>query len=187
MEQVDTLEKLDEREKYWIEFYKSNQEEFGYNLTSGGAGTHSHIISNEVREKIRQAKLGNTIWLDRHHTEESKKKISEARKGKDNHQLGRKRSEESKQKMRLAKLGKKLSEEHKKNIGIASGLRKHTEETKKKIGLSQKGRIVTEEERLKRIGNKSRTGKPHSPETIQKMKDVWLRRKQQLELCVTKE
>lgn len=31
-------EKLNEREKYWIEFFNSNNQEFGYNLTEGGAG-----------------------------------------------------------------------------------------------------------------------------------------------------
>ena len=32
------LEELDNREKYWIEYYQSNIEEKGYNLTIGGSG-----------------------------------------------------------------------------------------------------------------------------------------------------
>lgn len=27
-----------EREKYWIAFYKTNQKEFGYNISEGGDG-----------------------------------------------------------------------------------------------------------------------------------------------------
>lgn len=30
--------KLQERERYWIQYYKSNQKKFGYNITSGGDG-----------------------------------------------------------------------------------------------------------------------------------------------------
>lgn len=40
IEQVDEAdgETLKEREKYWINYYKSNIHEFGYNLTNGGDG-----------------------------------------------------------------------------------------------------------------------------------------------------
>lgn len=40
---IETIEKVDvnslsDREKYWIEFFKSNNKEIGYNLTKGGDG-----------------------------------------------------------------------------------------------------------------------------------------------------
>ena len=40
IEQIDEAdgETLKEREKYWIDYYKSNIHEFGYNLTNGGDG-----------------------------------------------------------------------------------------------------------------------------------------------------
>ena len=46
---------LDEREQYWIEYYKSNQKEYGYNLSDGG---HSPYIkglkkNSNITEKKR--------------------------------------------------------------------------------------------------------------------------------------
>ena len=178
IEECYTTEELDYLEKYYIKMLHSNNETFGYNLTDGGAGTHSHKVSDEAREKMRQAKLGNKIWVGRKHSEETKEKIRLSKVGKPNNQLGRKRSEESKQKMRLAKLNKKLSLEHIENIRRASSKRIHTEETKKKMSEQRKGIAMPEEQKQKHIGNKSRTGMPHSPETIQKMKDAWKRRKE---------
>ena len=180
IEECDTVEELDCLEKYYIEILHSNDEQFGYNKTIGGAGTHGHKCTEAQKQQLSEQMKGNKIWVGRKHSEESKKKISASRQGKSNNQLGLKRSEASKQKMRDAKLGKKLSEEHKKNIGIASSLRTHTKETKAKMSALQKGIPKSLEQRVKLIGNKSRTGMPHSPETIQKMKDSWARRKAKL-------
>ena len=77
----------------------------------------------------------------RKHSEETKKKISEARKGK-------KLSEETREKLRQFNTGKKLSEEHKENISkrlkgdprMASNLGKHlSEETKEKMRVANMG------------------------------------------------
>jgi hypothetical protein len=38
---------LDEREIYWIAYYKSNNSEFGYNLTKGGNCTTKENIFDE--------------------------------------------------------------------------------------------------------------------------------------------
>ena len=54
--------KLDEREIYWIAFYKSNNKKYGYNMTAGGGG-------------------GDT-WTNNPHKEETSKKLSQAQKGK---------------------------------------------------------------------------------------------------------
>lgn len=53
---------LDEREIYWIAFYKSNNKNYGYNMTEGGGG-------------------GNT-WSKNPHKEDTSRKISEHNKGK---------------------------------------------------------------------------------------------------------
>jgi len=61
-EQIDTAEnqyELDQKEKYWIDFYKSNNPTYGYNLTTGG------IVYNP--------------------TEETKQKISVSMRGENNH------------------------------------------------------------------------------------------------------
>ena len=38
------IEKLDEREKYWIAFYKSTQDQFGYNISDGGETSQNFVI-----------------------------------------------------------------------------------------------------------------------------------------------
>ena len=62
------------------------------NKTNGGEGTRCIVRTPEHIEKLRQANLG------RKHTEEAKKKVSEAKKGNKNWD-GRKHSEESKKKI----------------------------------------------------------------------------------------
>lgn len=85
-------EKLDEREEYWIEKMESFGDK-GYNLTKGGNGNKGRIWSAEQREAQSKRIKGR-------HTgpcsEETKKKISLANKGKG---LGTHRSEEVKRKI----------------------------------------------------------------------------------------
>ena len=38
-----------EREKYWISFYKSNQREYGYNISEGGDGASSGSHNHEAK------------------------------------------------------------------------------------------------------------------------------------------
>ena len=74
----------------------------------------------------------------KHHSEESKKKMSEAKKekyiGKDNPFYGKHHSEESKKKISDAKKGKPKSEETRNKMSDAHKGKYHSEETKKKIG-----------------------------------------------------
>ena len=65
-------------------------------------------------------------------SEETKKKISEARSGWIP-------TEKTRQRMSESHIGKKLSEEHKRKIGEKSKGRKHTEEAKRKISEAHKG------------------------------------------------
>lgn len=60
---IDTAEiqeELDQKEIYWIKFYKSNKEEFGYNLDSGGKS--GGIKSDSTRQKISKKTKEN--WED---------------------------------------------------------------------------------------------------------------------------
>ena len=41
---------LDTKEKCWIRYYKSDFEEYGYNITAGGSGK---IINNETRKRLK--------------------------------------------------------------------------------------------------------------------------------------
>ncbi len=76
---------------------------------------------NKGLPKEQQPAFGNSNMLDKNHTDETKKKISEARKG-------RKHTEETKRKIAEAHIGNKH------RLGC-----KHTDETKRKISESHIG------------------------------------------------
>ena len=77
-------------------------------------------------------------WIGKHHTKETKIKMSEARKGK-------KLPKETKKKMSLARKGFKMSDESKKKIGKSKKGntywkgKKHTKETKKILSAIKQG------------------------------------------------
>jgi len=107
-------------------------------------------------------------------TEEYKRKLSEAHKGK-------KASEETRRKMSEAHKGKKFSEEHLKNLREASKRRKERGDTffsieaRKKSVEAHKGKKLSEEH-LKNLREaskrrKERDGYIHSPETRKKMSE----------------
>ncbi len=143
-EVIETIENkniLGEKEKYWIKFFKSNEKEFGYNLTGGGEG---FTQTKETKLKLRLANLGKKL------SPETKLKMSLSRKGRIVSQetrdkirkssVGRKSSSEAIEKNRIYHLGRKQSKETiekrvLKNIG-----KKRTLETKQKIGAANKGR-----------------------------------------------
>ena len=120
---------VDEREKYWIAYFDCVKN--GYNSNDGG---HHYIPSEETKEKIRQANLGEkNPNYSKPRSEETKEKIRLSN-------LGQKRSLEAIEHNRQAQLGKKLSEEHKQHI--SEGLKGHIipEEVKEKIKNSQPSR-----------------------------------------------
>ena len=66
-----TQEEASQKERELIKKYNSINENFGYNMTSGGEKHYN--FTNEVKEKLRQQKLGenNPQWGN-HKTEEQK-------------------------------------------------------------------------------------------------------------------
>lgn len=105
-----------EKEKYYIHLFNSNDKIFGYNLTSGGDGTSDviftkkriqkiiasnkkRIITDETKEKIRKARIGTKV------SQETRKKMSENRKGKNNPFYGKHLNDEAKKKMSIANSG----------------------------------------------------------------------------------
>lgn len=96
-------------EKELIKKHKSNDKRYGYNLTDGGDGTlgrrftedqkralsekhKGKIISEEQRQKLREANL------DKHHSDETKAKMSLVHRG-NKYNLGRKLTDEQKRKI----------------------------------------------------------------------------------------
>lgn len=101
-------------------------------------------LSEETKRKISEANKGKNrsgrVW-----SEESKRKLSETTKGRP----GRIWSDESKQKMSIAHTGKILTEEHKRNISESNMGREVTEETKQKISEANTCRTSSEETKRK--------------------------------------
>lgn len=93
-----TKEQAEQKEIELIAEYKSNQRDYGYNITNGGECIGKH--SEETKKKMSSSKKGEkSVWYGKHHTNETKEKIRKAR-------LGHPRSEETR---------KKISETHKGN------------------------------------------------------------------------
>lgn len=67
-----------------IKIHRSNEREFGYNLTEGGDGTTGYCPSEETRRKMSAIHKGNKYCLGVKHTEEWKRQISEREKGANN-------------------------------------------------------------------------------------------------------
>lgn len=96
------------KEQKLIKQFNSMNREYGYNSTSGG---EIFYMNEETRKKLSQAMMGNKNGLGHPCSEEKKKKISEAQKGR------------------------KLTEEHKRKLSIAASERHVpcSEEKKKKL------------------------------------------------------
>lgn len=60
IEEVDNLEKINEREKYWIEYYNTFNKEKGYNLTVGGDGG---ITCEDPRANFGNISTEEVIYL----------------------------------------------------------------------------------------------------------------------------
>jgi len=76
---ADSEEELNQKEKHWIAHYDSTNPEKGYNGTEGGIKT---VYSLEARRNIGEAKKGQIPWnKDKHLSSETRKKISEAKRG----------------------------------------------------------------------------------------------------------
>ena len=124
---------LDIQEINYIKEYNSTNQEYGYNIESGGS--LNKIVSEETKRKISEANKGRIV------SEETRRKMSEAQKG----HKGIKHSEETKRKISESSKGIKHSEEHKRKIGESNKGKIFSEEHKRKIAKSNaKSIIVTE-------------------------------------------
>ena len=177
IEEVQKQEHLISYEQVYLEYYKSYEGDKGYNICKVAGSPLGLRHSEETKRKMSEAK--------RKQSEETKKKISEAHNGK-------KLSEETKQKLREVNTGKKLSEETKRKIGeaskkmseetkrkiseICSG-KKRSEETKRKISEAHTGRKLTEEHRNKLSEAKKNISEQTRRKIGEASKGRWLGRK----------
>ena len=150
IEEVDTAGRAYELEQYYIKEYNTKVP-YGYNLTDGGDGIFGWEVTEEYRqecsERVKQLHKEKKVGMyGKNHSDETKRKMSVASKGKSKPWLiGRKLSPESIEKLRQINLGRVLSDE-----------------TRKKI--SENHHDVNGE-------NNPMYGKKHSPETIEKLKE----------------
>lgn len=105
---------LNDKEIYWIEHLDTYKH--GYNMTLGGEGVRFFGEENgmfgrhhteESKQKMSRNHKGTTSWLKgKHAPEETKRKISETLKGKPSWNKGKPWSEETKRKMSESRKGK---------------------------------------------------------------------------------
>ena len=142
-----------------------------HNLTDGGDGASGAIKSEKTRKKLSEANKGkNNPNYGKSLSEETRRKMSEARKGENHPNYGKSLSEETRRKMSEAHKGKTHSEEHKRKNSEAHKGKTHSEETKKKLSEANIGKTLSEEH--KRKMSEVQKGKIRSEEHKRKMSDV---------------
>lgn len=74
---------LKNKEQYYIDFYESYKDEFGYNEYPNSQSPLGYKYSDEYRKKLSESRLGeNNSFYGKKHTVNSKLKISESHIGK---------------------------------------------------------------------------------------------------------
>lgn len=144
IESLVVVQSEQEMDKYEIGLIRAldTRRPNGYNLTDGGGGTLGHAVSKETREKISSALKIRALSTP-------------------SHNLGLKRSEETKRKLSESHLGKSPSEEsQRKRLETC-----RSEEHRRKMSLAK-------------MGNKNRLGAVLSPETKKKISESLRKRHQ---------
>ncbi len=139
-------------EQHFIWKYQANNPKFGYNMTIGGEGVNGYHLTPTQIETRRRNSTG------RHHTEDTKRKLSEIAKNRhytdeQKRIISQKLSKAHKGKPANNK-GKKMSKEFcqqvsKRMKGTAHHTQSHSDETKRKISEHSKGKIVSQDTREK--------------------------------------
>ena len=139
-------ENLDEEMAFLVEMEKIDQlNRIGVslvNITNGGGGIAGLVHSDEAKKKISDASKGNKHNLGRKQTDEHKKKISDALKGKQ-------KSAEHTMKSVLARRGKKRTPEQIQRMKENRKPCVVTDETRAKLSRILKGKVRTKETKAK--------------------------------------
>ena len=76
-------EEADFQEMFYIYAYRTNEPEFGYNLTDGGGGSVGYKHTEEAKKNMSMHRSGELHCnYGKHLSDETKKKMSESMKGK---------------------------------------------------------------------------------------------------------
>lgn len=126
-------ENLNYWEKFYIRYYCSNNNDYGYNLTNGGDGTSGLKHSDEWKEK--QAIIQKEVQLKYWASEEGKNKA----KHHSDVMKGRKHTQEWKDKQSKRLKGHSCSEETREKLRKGNLGRKHTDITRKHMSEAHMG------------------------------------------------
>ena len=146
---------------------KYGEDNFKFNILFYAEKEHIHMFEQMALDKLspkyNMSESANAPMLGRHHSMESRKKISEAAKGQVPWISGKHHSKDAIQKIKEAVTGNKNM------LG-----KHHTDETKRKISTAKKGIALSEEHKQKlSAANKGEKnymyGKHHTKETILKI------------------
>lgn len=162
-------ENILEKEIYWISKLNTISPN-GYNLTGGGDGGNTYELLSE-QEKLEFRKKSSENNKGRKRTQETKDKISESNNGVTRNK-GILKSNDHKEKLSNAwekrKIEYPVSNETKEKHRQNQLGKNHSNETKEKIGIANSNRIWKEESKEKI--SKANKGSKRSKETIEKMK-----------------
>lgn len=117
-----------ERETHWILYYRSNQYEFGYNMTAGGEGCVDRELKEESIEKLRVSVTKHRNTLNQDERNNLTKRANAAKRGS-------KESEKSralKREAQKARFGR-MSEEQKKQHTLKTRLAMSEEAKKRQV------------------------------------------------------
>jgi hypothetical protein len=140
---IDNIKEIDSLyfEKYLIKLIGRHDLNLGplTNLTFGGDGISGYKFSEDMKEKL--SNYGKYFWQTEYGIYLRNKRSIEDK--------GKKKSEETKEKMNIKRFGRKMSEETKKKISDANKGRKASEETKRKMSISRTGKKLSKESLVK--------------------------------------
>jgi group I intron endonuclease len=156
---ADNQEMLNELEAFYVTWDEVNDNNC-YNLMTGGGACGKR--GKETRKKMSEAKKGRiSPMLGNTHSPETKQKMSQAHKGKNK---GKTISPETRKKLSEGQKGKTYSLDSRKKMSEAKKGRKFTPEHRQKLSEAKKGKP--------RLFKGPFKGKTHSPETKQKMSEA---------------
>lgn len=167
LEVCDTQEQLNEREKFWIAYFNSKVPN-GYNLTDGGEGMAGRHHTPESKAKMSASQCGKKL------SAKARANIAAAKIGEKNPFFGKHHTSKSLAKMSAAHKGKKRSKQTCANISAALTGRTFSDTHRANLSAAKKGTIPSDKTRenmsAARIGDKNHNyGKPRDSKTCLKI------------------
>ena len=172
--EVDSAEEMYRKEVELISFYHSNDPEYGYNNSVGGEhGSLGCKYSEEIRKKLSEAHKGKSLGEEhrKHVVEATKKKWADPEYRKHMSEVQKKVHSDPEYRRKQSEV--RSDPEYRRKLSEAHKGKVLSEETRKKMSQSHKGKPgkPLSEEHKKRL-SETHKGKPLSEETKKKMSEA---------------